>query len=78
MEAALSDELVGSPKNRFANNMRRHTGIDLSSVKAKLESIAENLQALSEIELQAANRMWLVVMRRLVSSFFAIVPLKAQ
>ena len=50
MEAALHDELIKTIKNRFAKNMRRHTGIDWSSVQARLESSAEKLQALSEME----------------------------
>ncbi len=50
MEPALHDELIKTLKNRFVKNMHRHTGIDWSSVRARLESIAEKLQALSEME----------------------------
>ena len=50
MEAELRDELIKTLKNRFAENMRRHTGIDWRSVQARLESSAEKLQALSEME----------------------------
>jgi hypothetical protein len=50
MEAALREELIETLKNRFAENMGRHTGIDWNSVQARLESRAEKLQALSEME----------------------------
>lgn len=50
MEAALRDVLIETLKNRFTKNMGRHTGIDWSSVQARLESSAENLQALIEME----------------------------
>jgi len=50
MEEALLDELFKTLKDRFANNMRRHTGIDWSSVQAKLEASPKKLQALSEME----------------------------
>lgn len=50
MRASLSDELVKTLENRFAENMRRHTGIDWSTVQAKLESSPEKLHALSEME----------------------------
>ena len=50
MDEALHDKLIKSLKNRFARNMRRHTGIEWSSVQARLESIAEKFQALSEME----------------------------
>jgi hypothetical protein len=50
MEAALRDELIKTLKDRFEKNMRRHTGIDWSSVLAKLKAGAEKLQVLSEME----------------------------
>ena len=50
MEAVLYDELIKTLENRFAKNMRRHTGIDWNSVQARLASSAEQLQALSEME----------------------------
>jgi hypothetical protein len=50
MEAVGHDELIMTLKNRFAKNRHRHTEIDWSSVQARLESIAEKLQALSEME----------------------------
>jgi hypothetical protein len=50
MEAALRDELIKTLKKRFTENMRRHTGIDWSSVQARLESRAEKLRALSDME----------------------------
>jgi hypothetical protein len=50
MEAVLRDELIKTLKDRFEKNMRRHTGIDWSSVQAKLKAGAEKLQVLSEME----------------------------
>ena len=50
MEAALRDELIKTLKDRFAKNMRRHTGIDWNSVQAKLEASPEKLQALHAME----------------------------
>lgn len=50
MDAALREELIKTLKDRFAKNMGRHTGIDWSSVQARLESRLEKLQALGEME----------------------------
>ena len=50
MDAALHEELIKTLKNRFEKNMGRHTGIDWSSVQARLESSSEKLQALGEME----------------------------
>lgn len=50
MEAAFLDDLIKTLKDRFAKNMRRHTGIAWSSVQAKLEVSPEKLQALYEME----------------------------
>jgi hypothetical protein len=50
MEAALLDELMKTLKDRFAKNLRRHTGIDWRSVQGKLEASPEKLQALYEME----------------------------
>ena len=50
MEAAFLEELIKTLEDRFAKNMRRHTGIDWSSVQAKLEASPEKLQALYEME----------------------------
>ena len=50
METASLDEQIKILKARFAKNMRRHTGIDWSSVQAKLEASPEKLQALYEME----------------------------
>jgi hypothetical protein len=44
------DELIKTLKDRFAKNMRRHAGIDWSSVQAKLEAGPEKLQVLNEME----------------------------
>jgi hypothetical protein len=50
MDAALHEELIKTLKNRFEKNMGRHTGIDWSSVQARLESSSEKLRALGEME----------------------------
>lgn len=50
MEAAFSDELIKTLEDRFAKNMRRHTGINWSSLQAKLETSPEKLQTLYEME----------------------------
>ena len=50
MEAALLNELIKTLKDRFAKNMRRHTGIGWSAVQAKLEASPEKLQTLYEME----------------------------
>jgi hypothetical protein len=44
------DELINKLKARFENNINRHTGIDWSKVKAKLESNTEKLWSLHEME----------------------------
>lgn len=50
MEAALLEELISTLNDRFSKNMRRHIGIDWSSVQARLEASPEKLQALYEME----------------------------
>ena len=50
MKAEPDDELIRTLKDRFAKNMRRHTGIDWGPVQAKLEASPEKLQALYEME----------------------------
>lgn len=50
MEAAFLDELTKTLKDRFSKNKRRHTGIDWTSVRAKLEASPEKIQALYEME----------------------------
>ena len=50
MEAEIHDELIKTLKDRFAKNMRRHTGIDWSPVQVKLEASPEKIQALYEME----------------------------
>lgn len=50
MEAAFSDELIKTLKDRFAKNMRRHAGFNWSSLQAKLETSPEKLQTLYEME----------------------------
>jgi len=44
------DELLGTLKARFEKNMNRHNGIEWSKVQAKLESRAEKLCSLNEME----------------------------
>jgi hypothetical protein len=50
MDKAHRDELIKTLKDRFAKNMRRHAGVDWSSVQAKLEASPEKLKALHEME----------------------------
>ena len=50
MDAALHDAIIETLKNRFAKNMHRHIGINWSSVQGRLESSAEKLHTLSEME----------------------------
>jgi Protein of unknown function (DUF4256) len=50
MEAAFLDELIETLKNRFAKNMRRHTGMDWNAVQTKLAASPEKLQTLYEME----------------------------
>jgi hypothetical protein len=50
MEPAFLAELIKILKDRFAKNMRRHTGIDWNSVQAKLEAGPRTIQALYEME----------------------------
>ena len=50
MEASRYSELTNTLKDRFEKNMRRHTGIDWSSVQAKLEESPDKLQTLHEME----------------------------
>jgi len=50
MEAALHDELIKTLKERFAKNLRRHTGIDWEAVQARLEASPEKLQTIYAME----------------------------
>ena len=50
MKAVFLDDQIKTLKDRFSKNMRRHTGIDWSSVQAKLDVNPEKLQALYEME----------------------------
>ena len=51
MEEKILDELIKTLQARFAKNMRRHEGIDWSSVQMKLEANSEKLQTIYEMEL---------------------------
>jgi hypothetical protein len=50
MKAAVRDALINTLKERFAKNMRRHEGLDWTTVQAKLEANPEKLQELFEME----------------------------
>jgi len=50
MEEAFLHELIITLEDRFAKNIRRHTGIDWRTVQAKLEANPQKLQALYEME----------------------------
>lgn len=44
-------ELLSTLKSRFEKNMERHKGLDWNNIKEKLESNAEKLWSLSEMEI---------------------------
>src|SRR6266480_4239067 len=44
------DELLGTLKTRFEKNMNRHKGLEWAKVQAKLETHAEKLWSLNEME----------------------------
>jgi hypothetical protein len=50
MKSEPNDKLIKTLKDRFAKNMRRHTGVDWSAVQAKLETSPKKVQTLSEME----------------------------
>src|SRR4051812_15641043 len=45
-----TEELLNGLKGRFEKNMNRHKGLDWAKVQAKLESDAEKLWSLNEME----------------------------
>ena len=44
------EELVGALRVRFEKNMKRHKGLDWTSVQAKLDAKTEKLWSLNEME----------------------------
>jgi hypothetical protein len=50
MKAADRDELIKTLKDRFQKNMARHSGIDWSSIQARLEASPKKLETLQEME----------------------------
>jgi hypothetical protein len=50
LSPAQRDELLKALKSRFEKNMGRHKGLDWAKVQAKLESNAEKLWSLNEME----------------------------
>jgi hypothetical protein len=44
------EELLGTLKARFENNMNRHEGLEWARVQAKLEADSDNLWSLNEME----------------------------
>ena len=50
MESAQRNLLIATLRDRFEKNMRRHKGIEWSSVQAKLEAGSEKLEVLNEME----------------------------
>lgn len=51
MSAEQRKELLATLKSRFEKNMKRHKGLDWNSVLEKLETNAEKLWSLSEMEI---------------------------
>jgi hypothetical protein len=50
MKAKERDGLIGTLKARFEKNMKRHKGLDWAKVQARLESNADKLRSLHEME----------------------------
>jgi hypothetical protein len=50
LSRAQREELLGVLKTRFEQNMSRHKGVGWSEVKARLETCAEKLWSLNEME----------------------------
>jgi hypothetical protein len=50
MKAKEREELLGTLKARFENNMQRHKGVKWADVEARLESNPDRLRALAEME----------------------------
>jgi hypothetical protein len=50
LSSAQRDELLKKLKTRFEKNMNRHKGLEWSKVQAKLESKADKLYSLNEME----------------------------
>src|SRR5213595_2611967 len=50
MQAKQREELLGTLKTRFEKNMNRHKGLEWAKVQAKLETHAEKLWSLNEME----------------------------
>lgn len=50
MDASVIATLINTLQDRFANNKRRHQGVDWNSVRAKLDANPEKIQVLHEME----------------------------
>ena len=50
VKASQRDELLGVLRTRFEGNMQRHEGLDWAGVQKKLNSKADRLWALDEME----------------------------
>jgi hypothetical protein len=50
LQESQRQELLATLKTRFEKNMTRHTGLDWAKVQAKLETRAEKLWSLAEME----------------------------
>ena len=50
MEAKQQEELLGTLKDRFEQNMNRHQGLEWAKVQARLEANPERLRSLHEME----------------------------
>ena len=50
LSAGQREEIIGALKTRFENNMNRHNGLEWTRVQARLESNAEKLWSLYEME----------------------------
>ena len=70
------EELLRALKARFEKNMNRHKGLEWAKVQAKLEANTEKLGHSMKWKVPAANRMWLVIIKRRANTFFMIVQRK--
>jgi hypothetical protein len=55
LSAEQQKELLTTLKSRFEKNMKRHKGLDWNKVKEKLETNAEKLWSLSEMEITSGE-----------------------
>jgi Protein of unknown function (DUF4256) len=70
------EELLRTLKGRFEKNMNRHKEVEWAKVQAKLETNAEKLWSLKEMERSGGEPMLLVMTKKPANTFFVIVQRK--